>query len=378
MNIIPAYLKRTWHSLLLLAAVCCLVSSCDNMVYDGEGDCSVPPVPPATPATYCVKFRYDKNLKWADAFAHEVKSVHLYAFDMEGTLVWHRSERGDALAADDYAMTLDVPAGDYRLVAWCGLDNDGERAESFTVPEVREGVTRIEQLKCSLNRMRDASGGAYSDGRLYPLFHGMRDVKLPADDNGGSYTYTMELTKDTNHIRVILQNLSGEEVRAEDFTYRIEEENGLMNYDNKLLPDEIITYWPKLSAGSASLGFDDYPELGKRSQSAAAPQSRAVLVVNVAVADFFIGRLVPGRRTFLRINEARSGNNELVADISITDFALMLKDGYYGDDMTDEDYLDRQDEYELVLFLDERRQWIGTSIIINSWKIVRNNIDFGE
>lgn len=377
MNIIPAYLKRTWHSLLLLAAVCCLMSSCDNMVYDYEGDCSVPPVPSVT---YRIKFRYDKNLKWADAFAHEVKSVHLYAFDKEGTLVWHRSERGDALAADDYAMTLDVPAGDYRLVAWCGLDNDGEHAESFTVPEVREGVTRIEQLKCSLNRMHDPSVGAYSnaeDGRLYPLFHGMLDVKLPASDNGGSYTYTMGLTKDTNHIRVILQNLSGEEVRAEDFTYRIEEENGLMNYDNKLLPDEMITYWPKLSAGTASLGRDDYDEPDKHKQSVA-PKSSIVIVYNVAVADFFIGRLVPGRRTFLIINENLSEEKKQVAKIPITDFALMLKDGYYGDDMSDEDYLDRQDEYELVLFLDEERKWTGTEIIINSWKIVINDIDFGK
>jgi len=370
MNILPAYLKRTWHSLLAVVVICCSFSSCDSLIYDEEGDCSV---------TYRIKFRYTKNMKWADAFAHEVKSVHLYAFDQEGILVWHQAERGAALSADGYTMTLDLPAGDYRLVAWCGLENDGKRPESFTVPEARVGHTRIEDLKCSLNRMRDeASGGAYCKEKLYPLYHGMLDVSLPANDDGGSYTYTMDLTKDTNHIRVILQHLSGEEVNPDDFTFRIEEENGLMNYDNKLLPDEMITYGTyHTGSGTAGMGIDDYPEVGRSSGGAGARQSssRAVTSINVAIADLAISRLVPGRHTYLIITEAEA-YNEIVAKIPLTDYALMLKDGYGDEEMSDEDYLDRQDEYELVLFLDNRYKWIGTSIIINSWKKVLNKVDF--
>lgn len=79
-----------------------ILTSCDSMVYDYEGDCSV---------TYRLKFRYDMNLKWADAFANEVKSVNVYAFDEKGVLVWQKAERGAALASADYAMTLDLPAG---------------------------------------------------------------------------------------------------------------------------------------------------------------------------------------------------------------------------------------------------------------------------
>ena len=126
MNIIPVYLKKTGRMLLTATILCCALFACDNVIYDTEGDCSV---------SYRVAFRYDRNMKWADAFAHEVKSVHLYAFDKGGTLVWQQSERGEALSADGYAMTLDLPAGDYHLVAWCGLENDGEREESFSVPE---------------------------------------------------------------------------------------------------------------------------------------------------------------------------------------------------------------------------------------------------
>lgn len=104
MNIIPVYLKKTGRMLLTATILCCALFACDNVIYDTEGDCSV---------SYRVAFRYDRNMKWADAFAHEVKSVHLYAFDKGGTLVWQQSERGEALSADGYAMTLDLPAGDY-------------------------------------------------------------------------------------------------------------------------------------------------------------------------------------------------------------------------------------------------------------------------
>lgn len=363
MNGVTAYLRNKALSLLTVAAICCSMTSCDNAIYDGEGDCTV---------TYRLAFRYDRNMKWADAFAHEVKSVHLYAFDNEGTLVWQQSDSGDALKTDGYTMPLELPAGDYRLVAWCGLENEGELPETFTVPEARVGETRIKELQCRLNREHDADG-AYSDRNLYPLFHGMLEVNLPQDDNGGDYTYTMELTKDTNHVRIILQQLSGEPVNENDFTFRIEEENGLMDYDNSLLADEMITYRPyNITSGTASLGIDDYPQAG--SNAKAPRQSREITSVSVAIADLSIARLMENRRTILTIENT---DGVKVAQIPLTDYALLLKDGY-GDKIGDQEYLDRQDEYALTFFLDEDRTWIGTSIIINSWKVVLNKVDFGS
>lgn len=365
MNIIPAYLRKTGRTLLAATVFCCTLSSCDNVIYDDEGDCSV---------TYRVAFRYDRNMKWADAFANEVKSVHLYAFDKVGTLVWQNTEKGEVLAVDGYAMTLDLPAGDYRLVAWCGLDNDGERPESFSVPEARVGETRLEELQCRLRREYDVAG-AYSKEKLYPLYHGMLDVSLPDISlEGGVYTCTIPLIKNTNHVRVILQHLSGEPVNPKDFTFRIEEENGLMGCDNRLLPNEVITYRAyDTRSGTAGLGIDDYPELDVTPQ-AAHRSTRAVTSVSVAIADLAIARLTKERKTWLTIENAEG---ELVARIPLKDYALLLKDGY-DHDMTDEDYLDRQDEWSLTFFLDERDKWIGVSIIINSWRVVFKDVNFGD
>lgn len=365
MNRIVPYLRKTGRMLLAAAMVGCALPSCDGVIYDYEGDCS---------ATYRVKFRYDRNMKWADAFANEVKSVHLYAFDVDGVLVWQGAEKGDALAADGYAMTLDLPAGDYRLLAWCGLENDGGRKESFSVPDARAGETRIEELQCRLRRKHDTAE-AYSDEKLYPLFHGMIDVSLPdMTYEGGEYTCTMPLTKNTNHVRIILQHLSGEEVNPEDFTFRIEEENGLMGCDNGLLPDEMISYRAHdTKSGTAGLGIDDYPEIGS-SKAVRQKPSQTVTSVSVAIADLTIARLVEGRKTWLTIE--RPGAEEWpCVRIPLTEYALLVKDGY-DREMTDQEYLDRQDEYSLTFFLDEDHYWVSSSIIINSWKVVLDNVDF--
>jgi len=362
MNKIPAYLKTTGRTLLAAMALCGALAACDSVVYDDEGDCAV---------NYRLEFRYDRNMKWADAFAQEVNSVHLYAFDAEeDTLVWQQTEKGEALAAEDYAMNLDLPAGNYRLVAWCGLENGAGSGESFSVPELYTGESYIEDLWCSLNYRRYSSGEYYSDKRLYPLFHGMLDVSLPAEE-GGEHTYTMSLTKNTNHVRVILQHLSGEAVNVSDFNFRIEEDNGLMDYDNRLIRNKQITYQPyNTESGTAGLDINDYPQAGRGLAATQTP--RAVTSVSVAIADLSIARLVEGRKTWLTIE---TGDGRTAARIPITDYALLLKDDY-DHEMTDQEYLDRQDEYVLTFFLDERDKWISTSIIINSWKIVLDGVDF--
>ena len=101
-----------------LAAIVCALTllGCDSVIYDGEGDCSV---------NYRVKFRYDMNLKFADAFAHEVESVTLYLLDGGGRVVWQRTESGEALGKEGYAMEVDVAPGTYDLLAWCGSTDKG-------------------------------------------------------------------------------------------------------------------------------------------------------------------------------------------------------------------------------------------------------------
>lgn len=347
-------LIRNVTAKVCVALVCLLaLPACDSWLYEEEGDCLV---------YYRLKFRYDRNLKWADAFANEVSSVHLYAFDKSGVLVWQQEEQIDPATAEDYSMLLNVPAGDYRLLAWCGLRNDGEREESFSVPEAHVGETQMEQLQCMLNRRYDESG-AYSKERLYRLFYGTLDVSLPTNDDGGSYDYTMYLTKNTNHVRVILHHLSGEDVDVNQFTFRIEDENGLMAHNNELMEDENIIYRPwKTQNGEAGVGKED---------------TRTIIQVNGAIADLTVGRMMETHREkmFLTITNQKGEN---VARIPVIDYALLAKDYYeeeYNRSMTDQEFLDREDDYVMTFFLDKNNQWISSQILIHSWRVVLSNVD---
>ena len=224
MDIRP-YIKKASGKLLAAIAGALMLYACDGLIYDGEGDCSV---------SYRVKFRYDYNMKFADAFAHEVDVVTLYLLDADGRVVWQRTEQGEALAADGYAMTVDVEPGEYGLLAWCGTTDKG----SFSIPETTVG----KQLTCTLDRQHDAGNKAFVTEDLDRLFHGW----LPEQTFGkteGTYTYTVPLVKNTNNVRVVLQHISGEAVDKDRFVFTITGTNGSMDWDNTLLPDEPVTFY---------------------------------------------------------------------------------------------------------------------------------------
>lgn len=343
---VSAYIGRMKMWTLMLATIGFSMTSCNAILDEENVDCSV---------EYRVKFKYDKNMKFADAFANEVKSVTLYAFDDDGKFVYQRTEQGDILGEDGYTMPVEVEPGDYNLVTWGGLEGE----ESFAVPVLTKGVSTLEDLDCKMNRQylaRAADGSAYVDEYLKPLFHGQ--VKKQSFSRAASQQIvTVELTKNTNDIRIVLQHLSGEDVDVSKFTFTIEDENGLMNYENKLLDDEKLTYYAwHTESGSADMNAEG---------------SRATTAVGVAIAELTVGRLVKENKPVLSITNDKG---EKVLSIPLIDYALLVK-GYYNREMDDQEYLDRQDEYNMTFFLDENDRWASSSIIINGWKVVFNESD---
>ena len=341
MDIRP-YIKKASGKLLAAIAGALMLYACDGLIYDGEGDCSV---------SYRVKFRYDYNMKFADAFAHEVDVVTLYLLDADGRVVWQRTEQGEALAADGYAMTVDVEPGEYGLLAWCGTTDKG----SFSIPETTVG----KQLTCTLDRQHDAGNKAFVTEDLDRLFHGW----LPEQTFGkteGTYTYTVPLVKNTNNVRVVLQHISGEAVDKDRFVFTITGTNGSMDWDNTLLPDEPVTFYAwHTDAGEAGMdpGIEAMPIV-----------SRAVF--SAAIAELTVPRLVKGQELRLTVTDKEMGRT--VFSIPLIDYALLVK-GFYNRDMDDQEYLDRQDVYDMVFFLDESDRWLDAYIYVNSWKVVLHN-----
>ncbi len=335
MNIKYHTRPKTARILTVLLCICCALCSCDSVIYDDEGDCS---------AYYLVQFKYDYNMKYADAFASEVESVTLYLADTSGGIVWQKTESGSALAEDGYAMTVDVDPGTYSLLVWCGTKDH----TSFTVA----GASSATSLTCQLERSYDSSGDAYVDTDLDRLFYGYVENQVFPDEEG-THTYTVSLTKDTNHFTVMLQQLSGNTMDADSFTFYITDSNGSMDWDNSLLPDEDITY----HAWNTTLAESDID----------VSEGTAIAGVNAVVAELTVPRLVTTQNPYLTVVENLTG--EEVFSVPLIDYALLVK-GYYNESMDDQEYLDRQDEYSMVFFLDENNEWSDAYIYINSWKVV--------
>jgi hypothetical protein len=316
-------------------------TSCNDGLgtFDGEGDCGV-----------YISFKYDYNIKFANAFANEVNSVALYVFDEKDTLIDQLTTTDkEALSDDEFEMVLQLDPGEYRLLAWGGLMNE----ESFDLLANAEiGKTKLQELQVRMRRDHNASGDAVVEKDLLPLYHGSMEIVV--DDVKGTYKHTMSLMKDTNVVRILLNELSGHEADADDFIFEIEDSNGLYNWDNTLLEDEQITYkaWYKESVSTDT-----------------ETMSRAQESVGGALAELTIGRIRADRSPILRIRSSETGED--IVRLPLAEYALMVK-GQYNLGMSSQEYLDRVDEYNMTLFLNEG-EWVSTSILIHSWRVVIND-----
>ena len=320
-------------------------SSCENgFIFEGEGDCGT---------YYRIRFKYDYNIKFADAFANEVNSVALYVFDENDVLVEEIATTDkQALSSGSFEIPLELQAGHYTLLAWGGLMHE----ESFDLlAQTEVGKTKLQELQVKMHRQYDENGKATVCEDLLPLYQG--SLSLEVTQEPGTYTETLSLMKNTNVIRILLHEMSGHDVDPDQFIFEINDDNGLYDWDNTLLEDEMITYsaWSQ-SSGNAQIDDTDV---------------KAVTEVNVALAELTIGRMRAGDSPVLHIKNRETGED--VFRIPVADYALLVK-GNYRQDMGDQEYLDRQDEYTMTFFLDEG-EWVSSVIYINSWRVVLNNTE---
>lgn len=352
-------LNKTALRMLAIVALALGLYSCDSFIYDDEGDCA---------PYYKVRFVWDTNLRFVDAFPVEGEEVTLYVIDSEtGRIVWQRHDSGEHVKAEGYLMDVDIEPGTYDLVAWCGRGHTG----SFAVAE----GDRREDLRCRLADRIPGAGGTGSEVRnpLGRLFHG-KSERVVFEDEQGVHIKTVRLIKDTNDLHIVLQHLSGQDIDHRDYTFTVTGDNGHMDWDNSLLADEPVTYYAHDTySGSAGIYMPD--DAG----TIIAPSRGPVIQVSAAVAHLSLGRLVKDNdeTNDLRVNiHHKSG--KLVASVPLVDYALLVRGKYRrpdGTPLTDQEYLDYQDDYSMVFFLDENGRWEKTQLYINSWRVILQNTD---
>lgn len=346
--------------LLLLTLLAGAITSCDSILDYDEGDCSI---------EYCVKFKYDYNMEEVDVFAQQVRTVTLYAFDDNNNLVYQKTDQGELLGDKDYAMTVDIDPSKFHLIAWAGLND-----ESFAVPLLYPQQSQIEELKVKTLRKavtraeaENEKGNYIVEQELHSLWHG--EVKNgPATRSGNQQISTVSLVKNTNNIRIVVAQVNRSDgpvtraLTAETFKCEIYDDNGYMDYDNSLLNDNLLTYKPFVvePESVSSRAFSDTDEPAKE--------------YNAVISEISVARLMANKTPELTI--VNSDTQETLFHVSnLVKFLEKLQLEKYKDrHYTLQEYLDREDAYSMIVFVDENLTLIKTVVDVNDWIIQINDI----
>ena len=143
-------------------------------------------------------------------------------------------------------------------------------------------------------------------------------------------------------------------MKTEDFSISISADDSELAYDNSVLPDTPeFCYLPWSLTG----GVAEMPD----------GMEGTVTSVSSVLAELSTSRLMKGAECYLTVT--RNSDGKEIIHIPFIEYLLLVKGNYRP--MSDQEYLDRQDEYSLTFFLDSGLNWYSRiGIYINSWHIV--------
>lgn len=219
-------IRRIWNGVAVSAAIAApaaMVTSCDSAIYDDLEPCRVGAE---------LRFVFDYNMEFANAFPSQVDCLTLYIYDGNGNYVATRIETSEVLADENWRMVIDLPAGDYHLIAYGGTACE-EAAYTTATPQAGHHYTAMG------HEMKAERVGTH----LHDLYYGSLDMTVSDKDN--EYTLaTLPMMRDTNTLRILLQQLNGDPLDDNDFVWEITDDNTRHAHDNSVVPAGGVTYAP--------------------------------------------------------------------------------------------------------------------------------------
>lgn len=385
--------------LTAVAAIALAGVSCESL-YDYEGDCD---------PHYYIKFEYDMNMEFADAFKEQVECVNLWVFDKQtGDCVKHIYTPVADLEAYNYLLPLDIDPGQYNFVAWCGdIDNRHFTHQGASVSKHEAATCRLSKRGVEAEEGSPNIGMATSSDDLDLIFHGkLNEATLPtwatlmaavdesARPGGSAYqfipeykcsymwdelaqqhkvVYTVPLVRDVNNITLTIQHHNG----PMNTTFKrvtMIDNNGMMLHDNSVdVSDENIVFKPwALSVGTLagnSFGDPDGDYLDQTfSRGGAGDPSAEHDFMKVELST---ARLMADHDPYITIYDIETGNT--VFSFPVVQWLCQLRSAKYSG-MSDQEYLDRKYDHELYVILEDdgRGGWTAISVVINGWHIIEN------
>ncbi|MDE6291630.1 MAG: FimB/Mfa2 family fimbrial subunit, partial [Muribaculaceae bacterium] len=240
-----------------------------------------------------IRFIYDYNMEFANAFPSQVDCLTVLFYDEQGNYVTTQTNTTSDLADENWRMTVNLDPGKYTVLAYGGMECP-ETSFSFVTPP---STTLLHDIEVRLDPDKIST-------ELHPLFYGRLETSV--EENALTYKeVTVEMMKDTNNLRVLLQQVNGEPVDHEDYDFRVIDNNTLFAWNNDLLPVPTVNYLPWVE-GNASPG-----ELPDGSDA------------SVAWAEISFSRLITAASPRLQITHIKSGKK--LVDIPLNNYLLLLK-----------------------------------------------------
>lgn len=310
-----------------MAILTSLMSSCEKIHDEAQG-CGL-----------YLDFKYDYNMEYADAFHSQVKKVDVYVFDRDSNFLFKQSADGAQLADKRYRMRLNVPIGEEKnfiVMAWAGA------VDNFVTELGDKKPKTIKELKLKMQQQENG----INNTDLGNLWYGeIRDVDYLAQEE---QTETINLIKDTNRFRIILQKVGeGESISVKDLSIRLLTDNSYYNYKNEIIPTHTVGYMPYFTNDIEGVG---------------------------AVAELNTMRLLKDNPVKLIIRDNTQNRDLLNVDL----MQYLLATQMEGRKMTAQEYLDRQSEFTIILFYNENNEqgaFLSAKIIINDWTLWMHGTD---
>ncbi len=319
------------------AAMGLVFSSCER-IYEDLDPC---------PHGVSLRFIYDYNLEFANAFPNQVDCLTLFIYDEEGNYVDRRIVTGPELQNEDYRMQLDLKKGTYRFVAYGGLACEEKTFSLLQEPDAGSNYTDL-RVEADWRRVES---DLPEKRKLHDMFWG--ELTLATSDL--YQKGVVKMMKNTNNIRIVLQQMNGEPVDDKDYEFEITDDNTLFSYDNDLLPNGPVTYTP-WSQGQASTGVIE----GNKEEV-------------VAYAEFSTSRLMTKNSPKMIIKRKADGKE--VVNIPLINYLLILKSDHFAA-MPQQEFLDRGYYWSMIFFLDSNHDWFKVTIKVNDWVVRVNNIKY--
>jgi hypothetical protein len=346
------------QSLSALAVVGCIgLSSCDSLTHDDLSECPEGLVIDLVP-------KYQDQT----TFQHEVDDVHLFIYDSKDQLVKNLIVKGSTLSANNYRVTVNLPEGKYRVVAWNGLSYTEDYAEQGGEVAV---VTPIGSA-AALTAPADGESRYEKTDELTSLWNSnVTDIevkKLQLTE------VEAPMVKDTNDFIISLCVTDGSTLSSEDYEMYINCDNGVYRQDNSLLESPTIYYNPyEYIVQDVEGSFN--PELVTTDDMG---------YVHMLTAKISTLRLTTDHKSYLHIRSAKTGKNLLT--LNLNDYLLKAYRATHSSTATDQEYFDSNHDYNMIFFLTPKTQEVATespvyyclTIQVNDWILRAQELVLGS